>query len=282
MRTRFLAKCTNLEVESYLDRNDIVFIAVGSVEVHGALPLDCETVLSEAIALRLAERVDGLVLGGLGYLYAGATTSARGTVQVSVRDSIDYLYEISRSLYRQGFRRQVYTSLHGPSHLFVSPVVRDFFDEFKTPMLYVDGMIPMMQVPGLREFTRSDDGGDAFTDLMVAAYESVGRLADVPITTPDIDCSTVHPVSTAFLRDLQSLAPQSGAIGNYFGELSDHRPTPRIESHEHRQRMAERGRPLLDALTETVGIEHAVATMQDLDRATQGITERFPSTRTPR
>lgn len=281
MRTRFLAKCTNREVEAYLDRNDIVFIAVGSVEVHGGLPLDCEAVLSEAIALRMAERVDGLVLGNLGYLYAGATASGRGTVQVSVRDSIDYLYEISRSLYRQGFRRQVYTSLHGPSHLFVSPVVRDFFDEFKAPMLYVDGMMPMASVPALREAMTPAAAGDTFTDLIVAAYEAVGRIGDVPITTPDIDCSQPQPVTTAFLRHLQSLAPQSGAIGNYFGEMSDHRPTARIASEQERQAMAVRGRTLLEALVDAVDIERAVATMQVLDAFTQEVVARHPSARTP-
>jgi len=39
----------------------------------------------------MAEACDGLVLTGLPYFYAGATASGRGTVQVSVREGIDYL-----------------------------------------------------------------------------------------------------------------------------------------------------------------------------------------------
>lgn len=279
MRTRLLSKCTNQEVEDYLDRNDIVFIAVGSVEMHGGMPLDCEAVLSEAIALRLAEKVDGLVLGNLGYLYAGATVSGRGTVQVSVRESIDYLYEISRSLYRQGFRRQVYTSLHGPSHVFVSPVIRDFFDAFQTPMLYIDGMMPMMRVEALRNAFATD--ADPFTDLIVAAYDALGRLEDVPVTTADIDCSEHKPNTTAFLAPLQALAPQSGAIGNYFGEHSDHRPTKRITSEEHRAEIAAVGREYLDAIANAVDIEDAVARMRDLDAFTNEVVQRFPSTLRP-
>lgn len=281
MRTRLLSKCTNQEVEAYLDRNDIVFIAVGSVEVHGGLPLDCEAVLSEAIALKLAARVDALVLGNLGYLYAGATVTGRGTVQVSVRDSIDYLFEIARSLHRQGFRRQVFTSLHGPSHVFVSPVIRDFFDRFRSPMLYIDGMLPMMRVPGLREAMAAGTDADPFTDLIVAAYDVLGRIDDVPITTAHTDWSKPTSPTTAFLQPLLSLAPQSGAIGSFFGDVRDHVPTERIESAEHRREVAQRGHLLLDELVAAIEIEDAVARMQELDAFTAGLAERFPSTRIP-
>ena len=49
--------------------------------MHGGFPLDCETVISEAYALKMAEACDGLVLTGLPYFYAGATGSgAAGAV----------------------------------------------------------------------------------------------------------------------------------------------------------------------------------------------------------
>ena len=82
MRTRIIPKMLNDEVEEYLTRNDIVIVPVGTVEMHGGFPLDSETVVSEAFALKMAEACDGLVLTGLPYFYAGATASGRGTVQV--------------------------------------------------------------------------------------------------------------------------------------------------------------------------------------------------------
>lgn len=36
MRTRFLSKLTNGEVEEYLQRNDLIFVPVGVTETHGA------------------------------------------------------------------------------------------------------------------------------------------------------------------------------------------------------------------------------------------------------
>ena len=52
----------NSEVEAYLKENDIIIVPVGTVEMHGGMPLDSETVISEAYALKMAEACNGLVL----------------------------------------------------------------------------------------------------------------------------------------------------------------------------------------------------------------------------
>ena len=143
MRTRILGKMLNSEVQEYLKNNDIIIVPVGTTEMHGGFPLDCETVISEAYALKMAEACDGLVLTGLPYFYAGATASGRGTVQVSVRQGIDYLGAIARSLLRLGFKRQVYISFHGPAHMTICPMIRDFYDETGVPILYLDAMMHM-------------------------------------------------------------------------------------------------------------------------------------------
>ena len=106
---------------------------VGTVEMHGGLPLDSETVISEAFALKMAEACDGLVLTGLPYFYAGATASGRRTVQVSVRQASTPERHCPQPL-RQGFKRQVYISFHGPAHMTCSPMVRDFFSMTGVPI----------------------------------------------------------------------------------------------------------------------------------------------------
>ena len=42
MRSRFLTKLTNGEIEDYLEQNDVIFIPVGVTETHGALPVDAK------------------------------------------------------------------------------------------------------------------------------------------------------------------------------------------------------------------------------------------------
>lgn len=46
---------------------------------------------------------------------------------------------------RQGFKRQIYISAHGPAHMTVSPMVRDFMDKTGTPILYMDMIMQLMR-----------------------------------------------------------------------------------------------------------------------------------------
>ena len=69
MRTRVYNKMTGREVEGYLTRGGkTMYVAVGVTEVHGAMPIDCEGIFPEAVALALAEETDGLAMVNLPYL----------------------------------------------------------------------------------------------------------------------------------------------------------------------------------------------------------------------
>lgn len=278
MRTRILPKMLNCEVQEYLKRNDIIIVPVGTVEMHGGLPLDVETNISEAVALKMAETCDGLILTGLPYFYAGATASGRGTVQVSVRQGIDYLGAIARSLLRQGFKRQIYISLHGPAHMTVSPMVRDFYDETGVPILYMD--MTMQMFNNARDLFQADKMASdpkAFMKLLdsmfVGAYQIMGRLNDVPLTT-EFDVSAAQ--SCAPYNDIFNLAYQSGSIGYCFGENNDHAPTTAIPDEETRQRMADEGQALIEKLVERLNIPHVVEQMRKLEAYGLENEEKYP------
>ena len=78
LRTRSLDSLNNREISEYLQRNDIIVIPVGTVELHGEMPVGCEHVLPLAFARRIAEEADALVLPGMIYFYPGATAIAQG------------------------------------------------------------------------------------------------------------------------------------------------------------------------------------------------------------
>lgn len=268
LRTRFLPKLLNSEVESYLEDNDVIIVPVGTVEMHGGFPLDSETVISEAFALRMAEACDGLVLSGLPYFYAGATASGRGTVQVSIRQGIDYLSAIARSLLRQGFKRQIYISFHGPAHMTVSPMVRDFFDETGVPILYMDLSQQMMRrAEGL--FSDVSD----FHAITVGAYSLLGRLEDVPLTT---DFEHSEPQTCSQFDDLFALAYQSGAIGYCFADAKDHMSTPSIPNEGTREALAKRGGELIDALVEGMEMPRVVNQMSRLRQYNDEVAKAHP------
>ena len=155
MRTRIFGKMLNSEVQEYLKNNDIIIVPVGTTEMHGGFPLDCETVISEAYALKMAEACDGLVLTGLPYFYAGATASGRGTVQVSIRQGIDYLGALARSLLRLGFKRQVYISFHGPAHMTICPMWWNSCGNWRSTAIRTRQIIPGCLLHGITAETLS-------------------------------------------------------------------------------------------------------------------------------
>lgn len=278
MRTRILPKMLNSEVQEYLSHNDIIIVPVGTVEMHGGLPLDVETNISEAVGLKMAEACDGLVLTGLPDFYSGATASGRGTVQVSVRQGIDYLGAIARSLLRLGFRRQIYISLHGPAHMTVSPMVRDFYDETGVPILYMD--MTMQLFNHARDLFQTDKMATdpkAFMKLLdsmfVGAYQIMGRIEDVPLTT-EYDVSAVQ--SCAPFQDIFNLAYQSGAVGYCFGENNDHAPTTAIPDAETRQRMADEGQVIIEKLVERLNLPHVVAQLRKLEEYGLENEQKYP------
>ena len=278
MRTRIFGKMLNSEVQDYLSRNDIIIVPVGTTEMHGGFPLDCETVISEAYALKMAEACDGLVLTGLPYFYSGATASGRGTVQVSVRQGIDYLGAIARSLLRLGFKRQIYISLHGPAHMTVSPMVRDFYDETGVPILYMD--MTMQLFSKARDLFQTDKMATdprAFMALLdsmfVGAYQIMGRLEDVPLVT---GYQHTNQQSCAPFQDLFNLGYQSAAVGYCFGENGDHMATPDIPDLDTRDKMADNGEKLICGMVERMEMPHVVEQLRKLEQYGLENEEKYP------
>ena len=274
MRTRILPRMLNTEVEAYLERNDIIIVPVGTIEMHGGFPLDVETVISEAVGLKMAEACDGLVLTGLQYFYAGATASGRGTTQVSVRQGIDYLGAIARSLLRQGFKRQIYISLHGPALMTCSPMVRDFFDETGVPILYIDMTSQLFGKS--RSLFMTPEGKynmDALNGLFVGGYQIMGRLEDVPLTT---EFFHTRPQTCAPFNDLFGLATQSGSIGYCFKEREDHTSTPAIPDEATRAHLGEVGADIIEKLVENLDVPHIVEQMKGLKEYTDEVAAAKP------
>lgn len=232
------------------------------------MPLDSETVISEAYALKMAEACNGLVLTGLPYFYAGATASGRGTVQVSIRQGIDYLSAIAHSLLRQGFKRQIYISFHGPAHMTCSPMVRDFFDETGVPILYMD--LTMQMLKNAKDLFKSMDSFHAIT---VGAYQIMNRLEDVPLTTGYYH---QNPQTCKPFDDIFGLAYQSAAIGYCFGTPEDHMSTTAIPDKETRKRLADEGQELIETLVNRMDLPHIAEQMRSLETYNHANEEKYP------
>jgi creatinine amidohydrolase len=261
MRTRILTHMTNTEIEQYLKRNDVIFIPVGTVEPHAELPIDSEYVGPLAYAIKLAEEGDGLVLPGLAYFFPDATIVGRGAVHVTPSEGTAYLLTIARSLLRQGFRRQVYITGHAPSFQTVSPLVRQFYDETHVPILYLESSVFRRPNAGSKPPNFAD-----FGKMLYGAYAIAGRLEDIPVNLSEP--VPAHPADPG-INHLFPVGPQSGTVGFYMSDYTDHIGPAQPFTAEQRAQFAKEGAEMIDASVKSIDIKAILQALRDHDKFTQ-------------
>lgn len=245
MRTRMLPSMTNLEVEEYLQRNDIIIVPLGVNEMHGAMPLDIEYVIAEGNARVIAEQIDALVLPNLVYFSAGGTVIGRGTVYMNMENSFNYTMAIAHSLLNQGFRRIMFVPAHGDTKVFMNAVASQFFDDTKCPILGLEvnlvlrkyGLsMPMMDLGHADPVTRGDKLG--CSTIVCGYYRICKRLHDMPTgeevndkpgSLQDAYLGHRDPWPFAPIPGFEALQDLLGAfmpIPIYFSEASQHGSQP--------------------------------------------------------
>ena len=283
MRTRYFTSLTNPEVEAYLKRNDVIFVPVGTSESFGTMPNDMEYTMAEAYALKMAEEADGLILPHVIYFYPGVTVTGVGSVYVPEDLGEAYLKAIAHSLLRQGFRRQIYLSAHGPSDQFVSAMVRQFFEETKDPILYIHipylnraarGGAATSQNSGGRGGRGAGGGGQgaspgAFRSIGYGSYAIVGRLGDLPLNLDVPPAGQPLPRPPDSIRMLEQLAPESSAVGSYDPDPEHNGGRPLESIHitaEQREQMAKQGAAQIEAAVKAIDINKVVQALRDEDK----------------
>lgn len=248
MRTRLLTSLSNVEIEQYLKRNDVIFVPIGTIEVNGGLPVDCEYVGPLAVAIKMAEKADGLVLPYVAFGYPGGTTVGRGTMYFSPSDILEYLKIIARSLLRQGFKTQIYVTAHGPSYLYTAPLVREFLDETKVPILAIDLATVMAN------YGKGDNPMGQLTKFTFGAYSIVGRLEDIPLDFTGIDLpeeipATPQPQGKPLERNKLN---SHTAIGFYYPTPFAHGGIPKSITAAERDQYAKDGIVYIDQMVEAM------------------------------
>jgi creatinine amidohydrolase len=245
MRTRVFNKMTAQEVEDYLARGgDTMFIAVGVVECHGVLPIDCETTVPEAYACLLAEKADGLAMINLPYFFPGATCCSNATVYISVRDGIDYLKKICHSLVDQGFRRLFIVTAHGPSPLTINAFCRDFFEETLIHPCYLMNLA--------RCSTAKIDRSENVT--MYGAYKIMKQM-DYLIVDSDApeppEREDVEPVVAEFNKYYSNMG---GWISRHYSSPEQHNGGRIFRSIDERDAICAKGEEQMRAIVEGCNI----------------------------
>jgi creatinine amidohydrolase len=288
MRTRSFTSLTNPEVEEYLKRNDVIFIPVGTSESFGTMPNDLEYTMAEAYALKMAEEADGLVLPHVIYFYPGVTVTGPGSVYVPEDLGEAYLKAIAHSLLRQGFRRQIYISAHGPSDQFVSAMVRQFFEETKDPILYMHmgninriaaearGISPSSGGRGGPGGRGAGPGGGGRGAISYGSYYIVGRINELPLDLdPPAASAPQLPRPPDSIRSvLEPFAPESSAVGSYEPDPEHNGGRPLQPIHitaEQREQFGKEGAAVIEANVKALDIKKVIQALRDEDKYVQDV-----------
>ena len=116
-------------------------------------------------------------------------------------------------------------------------------------------------------------GMDSFHSITVGAYQIMGRLGDVPLTT---EYFHQKPQTCKEFDDIFGLAYQSAAIGYCFASPEDHMSTPAIPDEETRQRLADEGEELIKALVTRMDLPHVAEQMRNLEAYNHVNEEKYP------
>lgn len=274
MRTRVFNKMTANEVEEYIARGgDTIFIPVGVVECHCAMPIDVEQTIPEAYALLMAEKADGLTIINLPYFFPGGTIVSNATVQISVRQGIDYLMILLRSLVAQGFKKIFFVSAHGPARYTVDAVCRDFFQETKIHPCHINAM--RLLGPRPENFVRKE-----YEEISVGAYKILNRLHEVPI---DPDAKYVHyddSMNPRMFRLQQALRTVGAQTSMLYESLEYHAPCRSFHSEEEMMEAADRSAKQMYDTVDKIDFDEIKAAIDGYYEYVADLQEKYPRLKT--
>ena len=271
MRSRMLSSLTGYEIAEYLKRNDVIFVPVGPTEVNGGSPVDVEYVIPLAYAMKLAAKGDGLVFPYLAYFYPGGTTTSPATVYVSTSDSLPYLKALTRSLVRQGFRRIVFLTSHGPSGNTLLPLIRETFDEMHVPVLWMDTGLVRPASAGQRP-PFGEGGPEARKLVTYGAYQIAGRIGDMPVGLSQ----PKHDVP----RDPSNLSrfvpPFNGTpAGSFYADPSEHGGWVEPVTAAQRDDWGRRGAELIQSQVGSFDVNGMLDALRKRDQFTKELEKKY-------
>ena len=119
------------EIKEIIEKVKVAILPLGAVEAHGPhLPLGTDNYLSERIAEKLSENVECLVFPTLPYGQVWSLEEFPGSVSLSNETLINMLYEIGKSMYKNGFKIFGIINGHLGNGTAIKEAQRKLFSEF--------------------------------------------------------------------------------------------------------------------------------------------------------
>ncbi len=270
LQTRDLTRLSQVQVAAQLKKSDVIFVPVGAVETNGIQPSGRDYVTPLAYSIAMAEDTGGLFMQGLMWSFPGTTAVASATVNNSPQEGTRFLKNLAYSLLRQGFRRQVYvTASHGPAALTVGTLAREFFEETRVPILYInmDTYLPRLQ---LKEEERNRS--------LYGSHWITGRIVDLALKGEYGEAelhSTAPPPENKGLATLGKLGfSGSLALGSWINDTMAHGgggTTQLPGTAAEREQWGREGQRQIEAIVKRMNLNEAMEALREHDRYTQEV-----------
>lgn len=102
------------KAERYFQENDMVLIAIGSIECHGRhMPLGTDTLVPDHLLKKIEEKSDVLIAPTIPYGACQSLSPYPGTIDIDSEVLYQFCRQIFESLYRHGARKFVVLNGHG-------------------------------------------------------------------------------------------------------------------------------------------------------------------------
>lgn len=268
LHTRDITRLSEVQVQDQLTKSDVIFIPVGAVEANGVQPSARDYSSALGFAIAMAEETGGLYAPGLAHSFPGTTVVGASTIYMSPSQGLTFLKGLSRSLLRQGFRRQVYVSFsHGPAALTLGTLARQFFEEERTPILYIETE---------RQLARLDVQREDRSKIVYGLHEIAGRLEDFPLAG-DYGSGVGDP--PADLPENEGLAKLSElgysgslALGSWIPDVMSHGGSSGLaRTAEERAQRGRDGAAFVRSLVSRMYLGEAMEALRQHDEFTQEV-----------
>lgn len=120
------------------EKVDTVFLAAGTIEAHGVGNNGADATVPDAIARRLAERLNGMVAPTIPYGVTNSLSAFGGGIRISGETFSLYAEEIIRELTRHGFKNIIVLNGHGPNFPYLEKVCAKISEETRVRTLVLD------------------------------------------------------------------------------------------------------------------------------------------------
>jgi len=176
-----LADLAYVDVQEYLEAQDLVLVPIGSCEKHGAhIPLGTDSFITIGVAEQAARKAGVLhtPLVPIGYSphHMGEVDQGTGTLTFSAETFNRICYEIGRSLVFHGFNKLVYATHHGSNSKIIDPFLRRlryetgaFVAFYKTPTERECTVVADI-IEGPPEETPGWHSGEIETSMILASH----------------------------------------------------------------------------------------------------------------